>query len=43
MKRISMNTDKAQWKEPKSTTLISEEGGGTNILSKQAHHLQYKA
>jgi len=26
-----MNSDKAQWKEPELTTLISEIGGGTQI------------
>ena len=43
MKREYMNTDKAQWKEPELTTLISEVGGGTNMQSKPARVLQYKA
>jgi len=38
-----MNNDKAQQKEPELTTLISEAGGGTNMQSKQARVLQYKA
>jgi len=42
-KRNYMNADKAQWKDPKLTTLISEVGGGTNIQSKQARVPQYKA
>jgi len=41
MERKLMNTDKAQWKDPELTTLISEVGGGTNIQSKQAHLLQF--
>jgi len=40
MKQKYMNNDKAQWKEPKLTTLISEVGGGTNMQNKQAHILQ---
>jgi len=40
MKQNYMNTDKAKWKEPKLTTLISEVGSGTNIQSKQAHILK---
>jgi len=43
MKRKYMNTGKVQWKEPELTTLISEVGGGTNMQSKQARVLQYKA
>jgi len=43
MKRKYMNTDKAQWKEPELTTLISEMGGSTNIQSMQARVVQYKA
>jgi len=43
MKRKYMNTDKTQWKEPELTTLISEVGGGTNMQSKPAHVLHYKA
>jgi len=43
MKRKYMNTDKAQWKKPELTTLISEVGGGTNMQSMQARVLQYKA
>jgi len=43
MKRKYMNTDKAQWKELELTTIISEVGGGTNMQSKQARILQYKA
>ena len=35
MKRIYMNTDNAQWKEPELTTLISEVGGSTNMQSMQ--------
>ena len=42
MKRKSMNTDKAQWKEPGLTTLINEVGSGTNTQSKQPHVAQYK-
>ena len=34
-----MNIDKAQWKEPDSTNLLSEVVGGTNIQSMQAHVL----
>jgi len=43
MKRKYMNSDKAQRQEPVLITLISEVGGGTNLQSKQAHVLQYKA
>ena len=43
MKRKYMNTDKAQWKKPELTPLINEVGGGTNMQSKQARVLQYKA
>ena len=43
MKRKYKNTDKTQWKEPELTTLISEVGGGTNMQSKPARVLQYKA
>ena len=43
MKRKYMNTDKTQWKEPELTTLISEVGGVTNMQSKRARVLQYKA
>ena len=43
MKQKYMNTDNAQWKEPESTTLISEVGGSTNMQSIQARVLQYKA
>jgi len=39
MKQKCMDTNKAQWKEPELTTLISEVGGGTNVRSKQAHVL----
>ena len=42
MKRKYMNTDKTQWKEPELTTLISEVGG-TNMQSKPARVLHYKA
>jgi len=38
-----MNTDKTQWKEPELTTLISEVGGVTNMQSKPARVLHYKA
>ena len=31
MERKYMNPDKAQWKEPELTILISEVGGGTNM------------
>jgi len=31
MKRKCMNTDKAQWKEPDLTTLISEVFGGIDV------------
>ena len=40
MKRMYMNTDNAQCKEPEVTSLISEAGGSTNM---QAHVLLYKA
>ena len=43
MKRKYMNTDKAHWKEPKLTTLISEVDCGTNIQSRQAHVVRYKS
>ena len=43
MKRKYMNTDKTQWKEPELTTLINEMGGGTNMQSKPARVLHYKA
>ena len=43
MKQKYMNTDKAQWKEPELTTLISEVGGRTNMQSMQARVLQCKA
>ena len=43
MKRKYMNTDKTQRKEPELTTLISEVGGGTNMQSKSARVLEYKA
>ena len=43
MKRKYMNTGNAQWKEPELTTLIGEVGGSTNMQSKQARILQYKA
>jgi len=43
MKRKYMNTDNAQWKELELTTLISEVGGSTNMQSKQARVLHYKA
>ena len=43
MKRKYMNTDKTQWKEPELTTLISEVGVGTNMQSKPARVLHYKA
>ena len=43
MKRKYMNTDKAQWKEPELTTLISEMGGSINMQHMQARVLQYKA
>jgi len=42
MKRRYMNTDKTQWKEPELTTLISEEGGVTNMQSMPARVLHYK-
>jgi len=38
-----MNSDKAQRKEHKLTTLISKVGSSTNIQSKQVHVLQYKS
>jgi len=38
-----MNTDKVQWNEAELRTLISEVGGGTNMHSKPARVLQYKA
>jgi len=40
IKRKHTNTDKAKWKEPELTTLISEVGGGKNKQSKQAHVLE---
>ena len=43
MKRKYTNTDKTHWKEPELTTLFNEVGGGTNMQSKQARVLQYKA
>jgi len=43
MKQKHVNTDKTQWKEPALTTLISEVGGGTNMQSKPARVLHYKA
>ena len=36
MKQKYKNTDKAQRKEPKLTTVISEVGGGINIQSRQS-------
>jgi len=38
-----MNSDKAQWKEPELTALISEVGGGPDIQSRQAQFLQCKS
>ena len=43
MKRKYRNTDKTQWKEPELTTLISEVDGVTNMQSKPARVLHYKA
>jgi len=43
MKRKYMNTDKTQWKEPELKALISDVGGSTNMQSKPARVLQYKA
>ena len=43
VERKFMKSNKAQWKEPELTTLISEVGAGTNIQSKQVHILQYKS
>ena len=43
MKRKYINTDKAQWKEPELTTLISEMDDSTNMQIMQARVLQYKA
>ena len=43
MKRKYVNTDKTQWKEPELTTLVSEVGGSTNMQSKPARVLHYKA
>ena len=47
MKRKYMNTDKTHWKEPELTTLIGwwhkYVGGGTNMQSKPARVLHYKA
>ena len=42
MKQKYINNDKAQWKEPELTTLISEMGDSTNMQSMQARVLQYK-
>jgi len=43
MKRKYTNFDKAQWKQPKLTTLISEVSSDTNMQSKEAHVLQCKS
>jgi len=43
MEQKYMNSDKAQWKEPELTALISKVVCGTNIQSKKAHVLQCKS
>jgi len=41
MERKYLNSDQAQWIDPKLTTSISEVGGGTNVQNNQACILQY--